>query len=784
MHENSGRSIWDFPDLSNVHKDQESLVWESPLTIEIRLKGYSPLVRSGAYPETRQFLRVWHPAFQDSFNFSYKELKPAQGTGNTAVLICPFKEWRTNVRPAGNNTPVKLDERAILGLDMYASTVNKDGQFCIKPNGTCTLFTLKHLQDMRLSNHTKRITEQDVEFICSHLEAELGGQNVQQSHLASKAYFEEISVRVIRATHLYLFEPARGYALVEAGVEQQVTAIRSYIEQEYQNFFRMRDPIVPKMKDYYSLQYVIAPGVLVPSSGYMIRMSDPEIPAIQREHALRMFQTALHGRPEVESAEAWLTITSAFVECSSASPDQTSSVWRRYRKNAKELTETFIDCLKVAMDVLTMYSTSVPYLVDMEARGVRELGHRSRESKNVREVERFWPATQTYGHDCEDSAMHEDFVKRAIQSTAGTMGDRVLHNLALLYEMFRSCVTQMFCSGNPGNTTVDDGIFHYATYLIPRCYMAECEQRGCAISGKTACPALPTGVRKWEYDYKKWLGVFLLEGTNTTDPAQFVYSPHEEEVRKSVATEAYVLRKHASKQFSSSVNILHSEVFHSEQVMSNFYKFAISCFRGDDPFHRSTRTFDYVFTDLNRGGERSWGVRVESLSQMEDCVAVAPIFSYDKQIYETTKRLLNIYCQKYTPLTVTPSVGLSKRIPVIEKDAELAKLLDRSAHNTEGVNRRLYLRLHPLEVDLDHPAQAKKFAETLRALIMQPELHVVRFNYYCDYFANVPVDPISMTGPGELTRIVVLLFFQDNSDIFMEDANVALLAQQTRGQFV
>jgi hypothetical protein len=781
----SALKVWQPPDLSNVSKHMVDAVWQAPLVLEIRVTGYEPLIKSGAYPETKQFLRVWHPAFQDAFSFSYKDLRPAMGKGNSAVLICPFKEWRAGIEPSGANVPVSLDDRAILGLELYASTVNKDGQYCIKVNGTTTRFPLKSLQDMRFGHETKRLTQTRVEFICSHLEAELGAHNAQQSHLSSKAYFEEISVRVLRKSHVYTFKPASGYALAQASLEEQIVAIRSFIEQEYQNFFRMREPIVPKMKDYYSLQYVIAPGVLVPSSGYMLRMTDPEIPKIQREHAVRMFQAAMHGRPEVESADAWVAITDTFLDSKGDNPPQEHSIWRRYRSSVQDLKEAFMDCLKVAMDMLTMYSTSVPYLVDMEARGVRGPGHRSRESKNVQEVERFWPATQSYGHDCEDSAMHEDFVKRAIQGAGLTLGDRVLHNLARLYALFRSCVTQMFCSGDPGNTTVDDGIFHYATYLIPRYYMAECEARGRAAMGKTAYPPLPQDVRTWERDYKTWLGVFLLEGTNTTDPAQFKYSSQEEEVRKSVATEAYVVRKHASKQFNSTVNVLHSEVYRSSaEVMSGFYKFAISCFRGDDPFHRESRTFDYVFTDLTRGGARSWGLRVESLSQMEDSVAVAPIMTYDWQIYETTKRLLNIYCQKYTPLTVNPAVKMSKRISIIESDRELTKYLDTQTQLSEEVNRRLYVRLHPLEVDLDTPDRAKKFVETLRAIITNPELRIVKFSYYCDYIADVPMDPITMTGPGQLTRVVVLLFFRDDGNIYKSNATHAFSAQGTRGQFV
>lgn len=769
------------------------------LTLEIRISNYEPLLRVGKYPEVKQALRVWHPAFEDAHTFTYEELHPAR-VGKEAILYVPFRKFRKGIRPANTQIPIMLHASSILGLDLYAATANKQGQKGIKPNGSYTNFLLSTLQDHKTSSRTNTVTHTNIEFISAHLRAELTTGDKNQ-HLASKARIGKFSVTVIESSHYYNFETGEKDS-VTTELDNTVTSIRTFIVDKYQMYFRRRTPMVAKMQDYYSLRYVIAPGVYVPSSGYIIRMTSPQIPEISNDTIYRMFTASLHGHPEIKDEKMWLSVVKTFLSSTLQYPEKTPGDWSIYVHDPKKLKDVFMDCLKVAMDILVLFSTSVPYLVDMEWRGERVPGHRETESQDMQEVERFWPATQTYGHDCEDSGVHADFMKHTIAAMrtksnleqASELSHPIIYILSQVYKLFNSCVMQMFCSGNDRQIVKDDGIFHYACYCIPRLYMYDCEMRGYNDGGIwTYEPEKPTNVKAWEEDYREYLGAFILEGTNTTDSAQFKYSSLQNNIRKQIAAEAYNARKRMTKTVVETVNMLHSEIYAGDShTLSAFYKYAISCFRGDSPIHRKERVFDYVWYDSNRGGRTGWGVRVEALSNMENYVAISPIMKYDEQIYNNTIQLIDTYCQLYTPLDSDPVESFSSppetmKFREIEENPILQTFLNKPLFNDEYINRAHYLRFHPLEVDMKDPNRKKAFINDLVNIVKDNNMNVISIRYFCDHIANLPLDPITMKRGGKLTRIIVLVFFRQGNNLLLRSSvseHETGIVDQSRGQYV
>lgn len=775
------------------------------LVLEIRLKGYKPSLSGGEYPEVKQALCVWHPAFEDACWFTYDQLYPAE-IGQEVKLIASFRKWRMGMRPDNVHLPISLHASSILGLDLYAGTANKQKQLCIKPNGSYTSLRLSLLQDYRKVTPGSIVTLRNIEFISAHLKAELSSGGDKNKHLASKAEIGMFSVRVIESSHSFVFQNGEDDKIT-TNIEAAVTTIRSFIVDQYQMYFKRREPLVEKMKDYYSLRYVTAPGVYIPSSGYMVRMTAPDIPGISRDAVHRMFYSALRGRPEIKNDKMWLSVTKAFMSNYGEKPDVFSGDLEEYVSRNESLKDIFKDCLKIAMDMLTLFSTSVPYLVDMEWRGYRVSGHRQRESEDVQEVERFWPATDTVGHDCEDSGVDADFVKRAIEKMnimTQAMGSilqftniehPIFYMLSQIFSMFKSCVTQMFCSGDDEQTVKDDGIFHYAAYCIPRVYMYHCELRGYTDPGGNwmYTPEPPSGVRKWEENYREYFGgSFILEGTNTTDPAQFKYSRQQKEIREQVSAESYMVRKRMQKAVTETVNILHSEIFAGDSMaLSTFYKYAISCFRGDSPIHREKRVFDYAWYDRSRGGRFSYAVRVESLANLDSSVAISPIMAYDEQVFSMVEQIIKTYCKPYVRPDVDPVLDFSLptelfNIREIDESKVLQPYLNKPLVNDRYSGRAHYLRFHPLHMDMLNPTRRADFVSDIEKLVSDNSLNIISVRYYCDRIANLPLNPQTMKKNLKLQHMIVILFFDTNNlklDSLSISENLSLIGSSI-GQYV
>lgn len=643
------------------------------IEVEIGMADFSPLDVFGNFQENQMVLRIWYPGFVEQHHIPYDKLMVARNNPQiTTVARVVFNNVRQSriSRGSKRDDTLMLHADAMLGLELYAHTRNSSGQACVKFEGA---FREARLRDLHLEGTTAAVHAQifrDVRFISECLEGTNmpGGRSID----GIKAMVKQLSVRVTIRSGTVVFAPRGVYgSLAVRGFSDDAKNMLMASIRELCDFHNKVDLAAPKLRQYYSLNYKVAEGIMLPASAYMMHMMSPDATPLPAGVAQKMLRASLmthtvFGSEGINAAhgvgspvDEWVKYTQAFL----AMPNGPGR-----ERTLGEV--SFLDCVDVAMAVLTEYPNSVPYILDMEvnlhgreksyadmydhlksASGApdtkltaavrKQLAAAIPESARV-PVERFARMVMdTYGSDCEDFGMYEYWLKTQIQRNFLASPNLALRTLAQVFEMYVAFVPHMFCKGDDKNLAKDDGVYHHSMYMIPRKYMEACWMRGGARKNIfTKCVA---GARAWESDYRQHLGVHIIEGTSAVSSVQFQLNTAHTNLRmENTQRSCTGLRNVRNDHVKSQIKVLHTWVSETPP-MSGFFRWSLAGFcsesdRGD--------YLDFCWLD----SRRRKGVRVEELAAMTDEPQLNVIIQYNPVLTGLCENVLEVYRQPYTGL--------------------------------------------------------------------------------------------------------------------------------------
>lgn len=280
-------------------------------------------------------------------------------------------------------------------------------------------------------------------------------------------------------------------------------------------------PSVPKIEAYHVPKFSAPSGYLLPAGAYILRHRDRPL---HRDYALTLLEGALAGRPEVGSIERFEHYISHLARYrveggggggggKSTATDYDRLILARTATDGLVLRPIYLDVLRVVLEMLTLYVTSLPYMEDVESMGGADVmiglagsrPHRQ-QRRRVVDVERFCSCEESDGCDCEDGAVNAyeykldlerlnqtgQLDRAAEQWEAGRRRRRrqgigapsstedrrrpanygvylrALARVSDLLSMFSAKVCRLLCGGDPLQYDEDDGTCHVATMLITR----------------------------------------------------------------------------------------------------------------------------------------------------------------------------------------------------------------------------------------------------------------------------------------------------------------------------
>ncbi len=635
--------------------------------VAISLRGFTPRETHGEYPEKNFVLRIWHPGFLDFGLVSHDDLMKANHShAFVALPEYTFKEPRPGAfDPKTGEMRFQYD--AILGLLLLVQTENDAKQDCVKEGGSYRHVMLRDVHVNNTTGHGMPKRYSNVQFISECLEGMRVPGTSDCFSDGIKATAVEMNVQCILegATPKFVRSPFTGLAV--GHFDSRASGLIHSFTRELLAFHETKLINVPKARKYYSLQYKIAEGIALPASAYMLHMmgkdSIPPSPKVVRA----FFDAALSVHPEFYSkprppltahetaVQNWIAACEAWLDSDTAP-----------REGPPSRTVTLLDCMRVATTVLTVYPNSVPYILDMEVDTCGKLKGRPTPFSHAMEeggddgevyneayaitepVENFSCAAMcNAGTDCEDYGQFEYWFKNMVQRTYASSSDPVLRTLARMYELYVACVPHMDCKGDDTQLEVDDGVYHHAMYMFPRRYMEACWMRSGAAVNLFA--ERTANARGWEDDYKTHLGigVFLVEGTNTVDAAQFRTNEYYEGVRGTNTTKASTgLRSVQNVASKRRMNVYHSYVYGRDGQLSGFYRWACAMFCEEGS---RGNVLDYAFME---NGAKC--VRVERLAEMSDDVAVQQIARYEPATLALCHDIIDLYQPPYRGLDEAP----------------------------------------------------------------------------------------------------------------------------------
>jgi hypothetical protein len=647
------------------------------------------------------------------------------------VFSRPREKYLSNERRV-----MTLPQDSFLELQLFAQTINSSEQDCVKTEGAYRHILLRnhHVDTTAAMNTTHEYA--NVRFICECIEGTYKPGSRAEMVDGIKATARTIRVRITSFNHRVVFNDAKPYRTLHVvGLDSNArTRLRSAI-RSHQEYHENVLIAAPKLKHYYSLQYKIAEGIGLPASSYMLHMMAQEAIPISAGVVSKMFVCALAEHPEfgdipsntgaglVSPTQLWLDRCSMFLHNDRI--DNSTAY-----NTAVTSGPSFLECLKVAMSVLTAYPNAVPYLLDMEVDTTGKqrcdadmFAHiydselpATGEKYNaqlaaVDSVERFAQAVmESYGTDCEDFAIFSHWLKNSIQQQFIKSSDPILRTLAQIYELFIACVMHMFCTGDDAQTSEDDGVYHFTLYMIPRQYMFECWDRGGAAVN--IFKQRTSEIRSWERDYRKHLGSFIVEGTNTVDPAQFDMGAANRELRTSNTQRACLgIRNIKSVTTQKMLNVYHSYVYAKPTQLSGFFRWALAMF--------CTETDRSNIIDLclfNKHGEK--GVRVEALADMSSDVQLKQAFRYEKPLFDLCTALLEIYRPPYRSLLDTVEVDEPELSGYILASSSILQKLNVTPGPKNIADRRRNVRVHIQHLDFSakHPYRAQQIITGLEEI--------------------------------------------------------------------
>jgi hypothetical protein len=630
--------------------------WDGALRVTLGFSRFYPYESKGDYGEKDFVLRLWHPSFQDVHYVRSSDLARSKYTDDitnmrSVEFRSPFPE---NIDNRGDLI-VRSD--AFLGLNLYCDTANENGQFCVKYEGTFRDVSLADFKALTVPGNKQEMVYDNVYFVSEAMEG--GVVSTPYRHVSSgrKAFAKRMAVTLsvhkcivrIKDVDVSLSPKNFDYASKKK--------LDSFVDRLVQ--YHMRVPIcAEKLRYYYSVYYKIAPNLILPASAYMLQLTDPRGEKMSGEVVLELMNATIASHPELgdlrdgskheycTALNNWLSVCNTYLDCTS------DEIPAGKLKNGCD-SVTFMDCLIVAMEVLSCEVTSEPYLLDMETDTYArtKTQYHTHDTAVVKEdtsgiqtaipVERFASSlTEGYGPDCEDGGGFEYKLKHDIQSQFLSSSNNVLRTLARIYELFIAFHSHVACKGDDRQTVCDDGVYHHTLYMLPRMYVAECSMR--SHDKKNIFSARTQNHRGWEKEYKKHMGVFIVEGTNTVCPAQFTFQDDEIQAIREDNTVAACCATGDMRdpKIASIIRLYHSVVYPQPYQLSPFYRWGLAAFshEGDDK-----NILDYSFT--SRNGTK--GIRVEKLAEISDSVCVRPIIRYTDQVLELCKQVLSVY--KYPP---------------------------------------------------------------------------------------------------------------------------------------
>jgi len=702
------------------------------LHVTIGLRGFLGRETHGPYPEKNLVLRVWHPAFMEFKYIRHDQLVAASHNGEmTMYEPLVFTQLRQSKYDAVHREIV-LPRDALLGLQMFAQTENDSGQDCAKPQGAYWGVLLRNVHMPAMQAPV--VTYKSVAFVSECLEGSAvpGARGTYSDGVKASAVELVVYARLVNATARFV--PSEFGSLEVARFSDRARSMLHSFVAELRDFHEGARVACEKLRKYYSLQYKIASGIALPASAYMLHMMGPDSVPPSARLVRGLISAALSAHPEfttaatcqannTSAADVWVARCEEYLNSARARPPRSPSS-----------DVTFVDCLRVAMHVLTAYPNAVPYLLDMEidttgrtkgnprmyehATSAMQSGGNAGgtydESWALSEpVERFACAVmETYGTDCEDFAMYAYWLKNMIQKTYATSTDAVLRTLARVYELFVACVTHMFCKGDDGQGTTDDGVYHFATYMIPRVYMSECWRRGQPAVDVFA--ERVAGARAWESDYRSHLGVFIIEGTNTVDSAQFRMDQYTENLRETNTQSACAgIRGISRAESQRRINVYHSYVFAKPNQLSGFYRWVLGMFCGEGSMEN---VIDMAFFG---GGTK--GARVEDLAAMRDTVEVRQVVRYERAMLKLCRELIDVYRPPYRGLVAVNEYTEPDLVAcVLGLAPKVAALVQAPPPTLEQCRRHVRIHLQ----HLDFSKQRLKRAEELARALEEYAAHV------------------------------------------------------------
>lgn len=738
---------------------------------------WAPESKSNLYPESRNFLRFFHPCFEDFVDISASELDQARGKSGKLVTTIQFERPK---KVFWNQKNVHYPQWALFGVSMYCLTKNSADQLCIKPNGTL----IPRLNLSEILNGELHLRRLKIESI--HTIVELG---TKREKVYVKGTIGELGIKKLSSNDFYYIQSSSSNALIR---EFKVfkAAMKKIIVESYKPAFQEFNIAVPqKITGYFSPQYMTNGGDVLPLSAYMIRSSMPSTVFPDFDEMQAALEAKIEDYPEMGGVKEFIRIAREYLD---------NPKLQDPSRGNTDIRRRWFLCMEIAIAITCMYNNSVPYLMDMENVGKRpsgpmtsspfkpfeELGSRP---KNYIDVERMFDAEKSYGHDCEDSAMNADLRKRSLNPeiikirNGGKTISQELRIVSEIYELFVCCVTAMFCGGNDSQSEKDDGIFHFCAVFIPRIYFMQMEMNGRVP--RHACMKIPSNLRDWEYLYNTdvdekgnfsgQIGVMYGEGTNTVSPAQFKYDPVVEQAR---LARAQFLHENYNyfHGMEDWLNVHHSNVYaQSDMHMSSFYKYFISCIVGDGNYRRRTGIYDYQFTMLDRR-DNTYGVPVEALSKGNPNVALKPIFVYEEQEIKAIEMVSEFRTICYGSYKSHPALkrylGTDTKLPF-----QISDFFDGPSYNpyTSNLDSALekyqYIRLCPLEVDMHNGKRRNELIMNLRKVVTNSNTKVIAVKMNARKIKGIPMDPILlenpkvMETPTNLISLSILLFFELNS---------------------
>ena len=713
-------------------KMSQSKSWGGKLRVKFDIARYSPHETTGEYAETDFVLRVWHPCFRDMYCIPANSMAKARYTDTLVpVASVEFKDpWPEYIDKHGN---LEVPDDASLGMHLYAKTFNDLDQDCVKYQGAFRGVTLSGFAAIRVPGYPTSCTYTDVEFIDEAIESSVIAYPVRHTSTGVKACIDKMVVTMIsitRGASLKPMSPALGVANFDVASRER---LNSFVA-EISNFHNRVPLAVPNLRKYYSLQYKVAPNVILPASAYMIQVMDERSEKVSGEVAMQLLTCTLAEHPEFHESstdlgkivrsplEAWISKCEEYLECNVISgPD--------CHTTDTDGALSFMDCLIVAMETLSCEPTAEPYLLDIEADTYsRRKSHfytRSTDAKSASKhvhhpdlvtstvpVERFATSImEGYGPDCEDDDMFEYKLKQDIQRQFISSPNRALRTLARIYELFIAFGTHMKCKGDDNEREIDDGVYHHALYILPRVYVEEC----CSRNGTQKNPfsKRTKGSRPWETLYANFLGVFIIEGTNTVCPAQFTFVDRVvEDIRNENAMAACTglngVKDHTATKL---LRVYNSLVYSQPKQLSSFYRWACGFFteEGDDPL-----LLDYCFTNIHR----QKGVRVEQLAAMTDGVCITPVVKYTPAVMALCKRVLALYRYPVKTIAHVDQDDADRHInglmKVIMANKYISDMCSRKSPST-CKERRAYVRVHVQHLDFS-TTHGTRCSQMIRAL--------------------------------------------------------------------